>query len=340
MENIKNTYELLSQLIKEGRANEEILQVAELLVQELSDCKGENFIQELWDYFPNLNSRINGTEKCEIIPTWFRDIDNRIYWVAKWNIMTIAARTGWWKTTLWIDMAINMSKQFKVGFISLEMTKEEMLDKIVSNVCKVKSSSLNLNHFSSTDIQNMKEHWDEVKQIANNIIIATDCFYIDELILVMNKMVEMWCEVIFIDWLWMIEAEWREKKDQLRIAMRKIKQVALNKNIWVVAMQQLNREADNSPTGPFLRQISDSSAIEHISSPILMLRRSWEDKVTDVRIFKMRRLNSDLLDSFYQNPKIFDPRDEFSNIKLWENLSYCEFIDFNPPTNTSWQMNF
>ena len=347
MDNIQNTMLLLSQLVAEKRAPSELLPVAQMLVQDLTEwSEDKNFIQDTWDYFSNLKQRINWTEKCEVIATGFRDIDNRIYWVAKWNIMTIAARTGWWKTTLWINMAVNMAKTTKVWFISLEMTKEEMIDKIISRVCQVKLSSLNLNRFSNIDIENMKQYWEEAKNITNNIIIATDCFFIDDIVNVMNTMADWWAEVIFVDWLWMIEADWREKKDQLRVAMRKIKQVALARNIWVVAMQQLNREADSGSMWPFMRQISDSSAIEHISSPVLMLRRSWEDKCTDVRIFKMRRLNSDLLDKFFNDKMILDARYEFSNIKLWENLSYCEFIDYSQPQYLShngseeWTMPF
>jgi replicative DNA helicase len=54
-------------------------------------------------------------------------------------------------------MAVNMCENYKVGFISLEMTKEELLDKIVSQVCHVKSSALTINVFSDWDKQNLKE---------------------------------------------------------------------------------------------------------------------------------------------------------------------------------------
>lgn len=335
MSDFKNEITLLHQRAIEERDKTDILQLAQQIVQDLWVDEEKNFIQDVWDFFPRLKSRVDGTEECEVVPTGFRDIDNRIYWVAKWNIMTIAARTGGWKTTLWLNMAVNMSKEHIIGFISLEMTKDELLDKIVSRVCKVRASSLNINRFSSIDVQNMRQYWEDAKKVANSIILATDCFFIDDIVSVMNQMADQWAEVIFIDWLWMIEAEWREKKDQLRAAMRKIKQVALNRNVWVVAMQQLNREADNSPTGPFLRQISDSSAIEHISAPVLMLRRSWDfDKVTDVRLFKMRRLNSDLLEKMYDDKTILDPWYDFANIRLWENLAYCEFTDFNPIPTT------
>lgn len=331
MTDVKNTIELLSQLSKEERVDE-LLPVAQQIVEDLSKETEKNFIQPTEEFFPKLQQRVDGTEKMEVIPTGFRDIDNRVYWVAKWNIMTICARTGWWKTTLWLNMAVNMCQNYKVGFISLEMTKEELLDKIVSRVAHVKSNSLAINRFSDWDKTNLNENLAKAKDVVGRITFAFDCFNIEEIVSVINQMADIWVEVVFLDWLWMVEAEGWGKWEQLRVVMTKLKQVALARNIWIVTMQQLNRDADSDNwSGPFMRDIADSSAIEKISSPVLIMRRSWDDKTTDVRLFKMRRLNSDLLEEFYNDKKIVDPRDEFCNIRLWENLTYSEFTDYTKP---------
>lgn len=332
MNDIKNTLLLLQQYVTEGRDNSILLPIAKQIVEDL-DTEGieTSFIQDISEYFPRLRWRIDGTEKMDVIPTGFRDIDNRVYGVAKWNIMTIAARTGWWKTTLWLNMAVNMTKNYKVGFISLEMTKDEILDKIISQVCRVKLNSLTINRFSQYDIQNIKERGAEAMEIVNKITFAFDCFHIDEITSVMWQMAELWVEVVFIDWLGLIEARGQSKPEQMREIMSKIKQAALSKNMAVVAMQQLWRQVDGEdPKGPFMRDIADGSAIEKVSSPVLIMRRSWEeDKTTDIRLFKMRRLNSDLLDTMYNDKTIVDPRYNFANIKLWEDLTYCQFTDKN-----------
>lgn len=331
MNNIENTVLLLQQLVVEGRENNELLPIAKQIVEDLSVEETEtDFIQDISEYFPRLKWRIDGTEKMDVIPTWFKDIDNRVYGVAKWNIMTIAARTGWWKTTLWLNMAVNMTEKYKVGFISLEMTKDEILDKIISQVCRVKLSSLTINRFSQYDIQNIKENGQKAMDVANKITFAFDCFYIDDLTTVMSQMADMWVEVVFIDWLGLIEARGQNKPEQMREIMAKIKQVALSKNIAVVAMQQLWRQVDwDDPKGPFMRDIADGSAIEKVSSPVLIMWRSWdEDKTTDIRLFKMRRLNSDLLDKFYNSKSVVDPRYDFANLKLGEDLTYCQFTNY------------
>lgn len=336
MTDIKNTTLLLQQLIDEGANNNELLPIAQQIVEDLAEGdETKQFIQDTWDFFPRLKNRINGTEKFDVIPTGFKDIDVRVYWVAKWNIMTIAARTGWWKTTLGLNMAVNMCKKYKVWFISLEMTKEELLDKIVSQVCHVKSSSLTINKFSERDLQNLREHWEEAVEVSKRITLAFDCFNIDDITLCMNQMADLGIEIIFLDWLWMVEARGQNKPEQMREIMAKLKQVALKRNIAIVAMQQLGRQVDwDDPKWPFMRDIADWSAIEKVSSPVIIMRRSWdEEKTTDIRLFKMRRLNSDLLDAMYQ--KTSDARYDFANFKLWEDLTYCKFTDYQPhlPSN-------
>lgn len=336
MSNINNTITLLAQLAEEGREESELLPIAQQIVEDLSTSTDDKqFIQEVGDFFPKLRWRVNWTEKLDVIPTGFKDIDARVYWVAKWNIMTIAARTGWWKTTLWLNMAVNMCENYKVGFISLEMTKEELLDKIVSQVCHVKSSALTINVFSDWDKQNLKEFWEKAIDVSKKITLAFDCFFIDDVVTCMNQMADLGIEVIFLDRLGMIEARGQNKPEQMREIMAKIKQVALKRNIAVVAMQQLWRQVDwDDPRGPFMRDISDGSAIEKVSSPVLIMRRSWDvDKTTDIRLFKMRRLNSELLEKMYE--KTSDARYEFANLKLSEDLSYCQFKDYTPPLPTN-----
>ena len=78
MTDVKNTIELLSQLSKEERVDE-LLPVAQQIVEDLSKETEKNFIQPTEEFFPKLQQRVDGTEKMEVIPTGFRDIDNRVY---------------------------------------------------------------------------------------------------------------------------------------------------------------------------------------------------------------------------------------------------------------------
>jgi replicative DNA helicase len=90
----------------------------------------------------------------------------------------------------------------------------------------------------------------------------------------------------------MIEAPGNSQPDKMRTIMSKLKQVALTNNIAIVAMQQLNRQMDGSPREPKMYDIADGSAIEKISSPVLIMWRE-DDNHTTISIYKARRLNAD-----------------------------------------------
>lgn len=46
-----------------------------------------------------------------------------------------------------------MLKQYKVGFVSLEMTEEEICDKIVSRIARVRHSALTINKFKDREVE-------------------------------------------------------------------------------------------------------------------------------------------------------------------------------------------
>ena len=75
--------------------------------------------------------------------------------------------------------------------------------------------------------------------VSKRITLAFDCFNIDDIVLCMNQMADLGIEAIFLDWLGMVEARGQNKPEQMREIMAKLKQVALKRNIAIIAMQQL-----------------------------------------------------------------------------------------------------
>lgn len=322
MSDMQNLGELIAELIKENRYDEiaPLLPEFQKLVQPLEQ---KQIIQETTTYLQDLKARIEWKINDSIIPTWFRDIDERIFGAIKWNIMTICARTGWWKTTLGLNIALNMLHEHKVGFISLEMTEEEICDKIVSRIARVRHSALTINKFKDWEIEWIKNKSNEIKYAIENLIRAYDCYNIDTLSQAIEEMVDKWCEIVFVDRLGMIEAPGNSQPEKIRNIMATLKQLAITKNIAIIAMQQLNRQMDWNVRPPYMYDIADGSAIEKISSPVLIMWKS-DEWFTDISLFKTRRLNADK----YIDPKtwIID-RDKATTLKLKDDLGYSGFQD-------------
>lgn len=318
-------WELIAELIKEKRYTE----IAPLLpeFQKLVQPEEEKqLIQETSNYLQDLKERIAWKVNDSIIPTGFKDIDDRIFWAVKWNIMTICARTGWGKTTLGLNIALNMLKGHKVWFISLEMTEEEICDKIVSRIAKVRHSSLTINKFKDREIQWIKDRSNEIKFAIENLVRAYDCYNIEEIEEAIEQMADKWCEVVFVDWLWMIEAPGNSQPEKIRQIMAKLKQKATSRNIAIIAMQQLNRQMDGAMREPRMYDIADGSAIEKISSPVLIMWRA-EEWYTDISLYKTRRLNAD---KFMNTNWIID-WDAATTLRLKDDLWFSWFKDYEQP---------
>lgn len=324
MSETENYAELILALAKEWR-DEEIRPLLKQLEIWLKNVEEKQLIIETTNYLSELKERMAGKVNETIIETGFKDIDERIFGAVKWNIMTICARTWWWKTTLGLNIALNMLQKHKVGFISLEMTEQEIGDKIVSRIGRVRHSSLTINKFEERELQNIKKHGKEIKYAIDNLLRAYDCYDIESLSETITEMAKRWCEVVFVDWIWMIEAPGVSKPEQVRTIMTRLKQLAISNDIAIVTMQQLNRQMDWQNRQPYMYDIADGSAIEKISSPVLIMWRE-DDYMTNITIYKARRLNADKF--LIEWWKIDWER--AVNLKLKDDLSYSWFQDEKP----------
>lgn len=318
MADLKWQINLLQELAKEWGRESDIMLVMKEMLREI---KPEKQKQE-YDYWKEMWNRIRWEALNRVIPTWFQSIDNRVYWAFRWEIMTIAARTGWWKTTLGLNIATNMMDQwYKIGFISLEMTEEEINDKIISRYSKVRYSNLATNRFWEYEKSQIKNTYQNVKKITDNLMSEYNSFTLDEILETMTNMKQKWADAIFVDWLGMIETEWASKQEQIRKVMSEFKQFAIQNNIAIIAMQQMNREMDKN-RAPIMANISDGSSIEKISSPILMMRDQQIDWRISISLEKVRRPNTELFN-------IDTDRERFYEFELKKNLTYSEFKDID-----------
>lgn len=119
-----------------------------------------------------------------------------------------------------------------------------------------------------------------------------DCYNLETLSEAIEEMANRGCEVIFVDWIGMIEAPGNSQPERVRNIMARLKQLAITKNVAIIAMQQLNRQMDGEGRMPRMYDIADGSAIEKISSPVLIMWRD-DDYYTNITIYKARRLNAD-----------------------------------------------
>jgi len=221
----------------------------------------------------NNNSNITG------VPSGFRDIDSVTCGFQKGDLIVLAARPSQGKSAFMRNMSINMAKQdFCSLIISLEMSKEQLYDTIISSESGINSVKFRNGYFS-------KEDWD-LKAAAssklyelNSFIIDKDCFKISDICRISRQLKKKEnIKAILIDYLQLIEGDQTKKKNyEVGEISRRLKILAKELEIPIILLSQLNRKCEERPDKrPILADLRDSGSIEQDADIIMFVYRHEE----------------------------------------------------------------
>ena len=237
------------------------------------------------------------------IPTGYVDLDNMTGGLQKSELVIIAARPSVGKTAFALNLVRNVIVEEKVTvlFVSLEQSRIELAERLLCSQSRVDSHRLRLGHTSSDEIQKLMD--------AGDILRRTK-LYIDDT--PSRNMLQIGAtarrimkreerhgglNLIVIDYLQLIEPENRRDPRQEQVAQisRRLKFLARELNIPVIALAQVNRSSeDRQDHRPRLADLRESGSIEQDADTCLMLHRpgkfdgGQEDNVLEVIIAKQR----------------------------------------------------
>lgn len=256
---------------------ERTLDILKLSMNEVGDqtTRYENYIMHKY--------KVKFGEEEPAYTTGYKKLDERLGGIRKGNLVTIVSRSAVGKTTLAVNMAYKMAKKgIKTAFYSVEMTENELLDKI-------NSSELQIDYKKISNVILSNEELHKVEAFTNTLLkipltIVQDATTTDELInSIMYKSLNGEIEVVFVDYLQLYCESSKgntlsEKLGDLTISLKKIAQ---RNNIVIIALAQANREADsrvreNDPASYLLmkKDIQDSARIEQNSNIVLGISRN------------------------------------------------------------------
>lgn len=217
------------------------------------------------------------------------DLDQRTRGLQKSNLVVLAARPAMGKTALLLSMAKNMAdNQHPVLIFSLEMSKSELMQRLISNatelpVAKIQNSS-KLSKGDWLILQN------QLKNLQNIPLFIDDVAYLTvyEMMSKARRMVkEHKIECIFVDYLQLMKAEGKfsNREQEVSTISRSLKQLAKELNIPVIALSQLNRGVEarsGENKRPVLSDLRESGAIEQDADLVFLLHRpEYYDIKTD-----------------------------------------------------------
>ncbi len=236
------------------------------------------------------------------VPTGFTSLDFKLSGLQPSDLVIIAARPSMGKTSLALNIAQNAAIKFNktVGIFSLEMSKEQLVDRLFASMLGVDSWKLQKGKLDDRDFQNMGPIMDELNK-ANIFIDDSMGSSIAELRAKARRLeMEHGLDLIIIDFLQLMTTGapnmMGNRVQEISEISRSLKMLGRELKIPIVALSQLSRAVESRPGNiPQLSDLRDSGSIEQDADVVLMMYREdyyEEDSdrpgITDIYVRKHR----------------------------------------------------
>lgn len=254
--------------------------------------------------FNRIDELHKGDHKLRGIPTGFPDMDNILAGFQKSDLVILAARPSIGKTTLALDFArqIAVKEKVSVGIFSLEMSSDQLIDRMLAAQSGVDLWRLRTGRLKSGDGD------DDFQRIGEAMGVLSEApIYIDDAgsanVMEMRTMArrlqsEHNVGVIIVDYLQLMEGRsgGDNRVNEISEISRALKQLARELNIPVIALSQLSRAVESrSPQIPKLSDLRESGSIEQDADVVMFLYREDREKpdtpnknIVEVHIAKHR----------------------------------------------------
>ncbi|MCM1057489.1 MAG: replicative DNA helicase [Firmicutes bacterium] len=234
------------------------------------------------------------------IPTGFIDLDYRTAGFQPSDLILVAARPSMGKTAFELNLAQYMAfrKNMTVALFSLEMSKEQLVNRMFSQESGVDAQKLRTGQLNDQEWERLIESAGTIGK-SNLIIDDTPGISIAELRSKCRKYkLEHDMSIVMIDYLQLMSGGGRTESRQQEISeiSRSLKALARELNVPVVALSQLSRAVEQRPDHrPMLSDLRESGAIEQDADVVMFLYRddyynhdSPEAGISEVIIAKQR----------------------------------------------------
>lgn len=222
------------------------------------------------------------------VATGFLDLDYRTAGMQPSDLILVAARPSMGKTAFVLNIAQYVAfKQAKtVAIFSLEMSKEQLVNRLFSMESKVDSQHLRTGNLSDVEWEKLIESAGAIGK-SNLIIDDTPGISISELRSKCRKYkLEHNLEMIIIDYLQLMSGSGRStdsRQQEISDISRSLKALARELHVPVIALSQLSRAVEQRPDHrPMLSDLRESGAIEQDADVVMFLYRDdYYNKDTD-----------------------------------------------------------
>jgi len=302
---IKASGEISELGYNEETSTQELLEKAEAELFSVSDqslkqdlVSIESILTESFDRMEELH-RNKGALRG--VRTGYQDLDNMTAGLQRSDLIILAARPAMGKTTLVTNLAYNVATIAKqpVLFFSLEMSKEQLVDRMLADASGVDAWNIRTGNLSDDDFSKLSEAMGELAEAPIYIDDTPGMSVLEMRTKARRAMHEQPLGLIIIDYLQLMQGSGRDggnRVQEVSEISRGLKLIARELNVPVIALSQLSRSVESrSPQIPQLADLRESGSIEQDADIVMFIYReayynpeTERENITDLIIAKHR----------------------------------------------------
>lgn len=336
---IEASSDIIEQAYDETDSLEAVLESAERSIYEITTKGGssdrliafQEMIEETWARIEKMADQGGGTRGT---PSGFKALDNKLSGFQPSDLIILAARPSVGKTSLALDFARNAAVKhgIPVAIFSLEMSKEQLVDRMLSAQSQVDSWKLRTAKLS------LDEEFERLQAGMHELMSAP--IYVDDKpannILNMRSTLrrlstEKPIGLVIVDYLQLMSTakSYDNMVNQVTEISRSLKGLAKEFNTPVIALSQLSRAVESRGGKPRLSDLRDSGSIEQDADVVMFIHRedrygneeSERKNIVELLIEKHRNGPTGVVELYFD-----DKKTSFVSIEK------SEFGDFSLPT--------
>ncbi len=215
------------------------------------------------------------------LPTGFKDLDNTLSGLQKSDLIILAARPSIGKTTLALDIARMAATVHdkSVLIFSLEMSSQQLVDRMLSAESRVNAWNLRTGHLTSDrDFSQLRDSLDKLAKAKIFIDDQPGNTIVRMKALARRLKAEKGLDLVVVDYLQLMTTtkNYDSMVNQVTEISRSLKALAKELNVPVLALSQLSRAVEARGGKPRLSDLRDSGSIEQDADVVMFIHR--EDK--------------------------------------------------------------
>jgi replicative DNA helicase len=311
---ISTSVEINEMAFDPGKDVADIMDLAEQRVFNLSQTQNKKAFLPIKDTLVESFERLDELQKhsgeLRGVPTGFADLDRCLAGFQRSNLIILAARPGTGKTALALNMAQHMAvvSKKKVGFFSLEMSREELVDRLLVGQADIDAWKLKTGRLDQQDFLKLSDAMGVLAD-ANIFIDDTPALTIFEMRTRARRLkMEHDIDMLVVDYLQLAHGRTQDNRvTEVAEISQGLKNIARELKIPVLALSQLSRAIESRAEKiPQLADLRESGSIEQDADVVMFLYRKDESirEAVNLKISKHRNGSMADIDLYFRGDRI------------------------------------